>query len=70
MTLSRADASATFLGPVYLKGSVKLSSTVGFNNVAPIAKLTVSGSRSANAALALLLTQLAAYGLITDSSTV
>jgi len=42
--------------------------TAGFNDTAPIAKPTVSGSRGGNAALASLLTALANYGLITDSS--
>lgn len=43
---------------------------LGFYNIAtaPIAKPTVTGSRGANAALTSLLTQLAALGLITDSS--
>jgi hypothetical protein len=43
--------------------------TVGFNSAAPIAKPTVTGSKGANAALASLLTALASYGLVTDSST-
>lgn len=41
---------------------------LGFFGSAPIAKPTVTGSRGANAALASLLTQLASYGLITDST--
>jgi prepilin-type processing-associated H-X9-DG protein len=41
---------------------------VGFHNSTPIAKPTVSGSRGGNAALASLLTTLANYGLITDST--
>lgn len=49
--------------------AVKFLSTTGFNNTAPIAKPTVTGSRGGNAALASLLTALASYGLITDSST-
>jgi hypothetical protein len=48
---------------------VKLAGKVGFNATNPIAKPTVTGSRSSNAALASLLTALANYGLITDSST-
>jgi hypothetical protein len=43
---------------------------LGFNNSAPIAKPTITGSRGANAALASLLTALASYGLVTDSTTV
>jgi hypothetical protein len=42
---------------------------LAFNNTAPIAKPTVTGSRGGNAALASLLTALANYGLITDSTT-
>lgn len=42
---------------------------LGFFGGAPVAKPAVSGSRGGNAALASLLTQLAALGLITDSST-
>jgi hypothetical protein len=41
---------------------------LGFQGSAAIAKPTVTGSRGANAALASLLTALAAYGLITDST--
>lgn len=41
---------------------------LGFYGTTATAKQTVSGSRGGNAALASLLTALAAYGLITDSS--
>lgn len=41
----------------------------GFNAATPIAKPTVTGSRGMNAALESLLTALANYGLITDSTT-
>lgn len=41
---------------------------IGFLGTTASAKLTVTGSRGGNAALASLLTQLATYGLITDSS--
>jgi hypothetical protein len=58
-------------------GAIKLDVTgtsrfqgVGFYNATPVAvKPTVTGSKGANAALASLLTALAAYGLVTDSST-
>lgn len=50
-------------------GNFKLSAQVGFNGTTPIAKPTVTGSRGGNAALASLLTALANYGLITDSTT-
>jgi hypothetical protein len=55
-------------GATNLGGPVTISSTCGFNGTAPIAKPTVTGSRGGNAALASLLTALANYGLITDSS--
>lgn len=48
--------------------SLRINQKVGFNNTAPIAKPTVTGSRGSNAALASLLTALASYGLITDST--
>lgn len=48
---------------------LKVIGKSGFNNTAPIAKPTVSGSRGGNEALASLLTALANYGLITDSTT-
>lgn len=48
---------------------VGLSGNVGFYGAATAAKPTVTGSRGGNAALASLLTGLAALGLITDSST-
>jgi hypothetical protein len=44
------------------------SGAVGFFGVGPVTKPTVTGSRGGNAALASLLTQLAALGLITDST--
>ena len=42
---------------------------IGFYGSNPVAKPTVTGSRSGNAALADLLTELDNMGLITDSST-
>lgn len=44
------------------------STGLSFNGSTPIAKPTVSGSRGGNAALQSLLTALANYGLITDST--
>lgn len=41
---------------------------IGFFATAPATKQTVTGSRGANAALASLLTALATYGIVTDSS--
>ena len=52
-----------------LISSLRITGTVGFNNTAPVAKPTVSGAKGSNAALASLLTALAAYGLVTDSTT-
>ena len=63
LAFTRSTMQATFAGPVRMNG------TVGFNTTAPVAKPTVSGAKGSNAALASLLTALAAYGLITDSST-
>lgn len=42
---------------------------LGFFGTAPIAKPTVTGAKGGNAALTSLLTQLAALGLVTDSTT-
>jgi hypothetical protein len=42
---------------------------IGFYGATPAAKQTVSGAKGGNAALASLLTALATYGLITDSTT-
>lgn len=56
-------------GLVTVNGDLKVVGKSGFNNTAPIAKPTVTGSKGANAALASVLTALANYGLITDSST-
>lgn len=44
------------------------SQKIGFYGSTKVAKQTVTGSRSANAALASLLTALSTLGLITDSS--
>lgn len=62
-----ATARAT-LGAAPL-ASPAFTTSVGFNGSAAITKPTVTGSRGGNAALASLLTALASYGLITDSST-
>jgi hypothetical protein len=50
-------------------GTLRVNGNSGFNNTAPIARPTVTGAKGGNAALTSLLTALAAYGLITDSST-
>ncbi len=49
-------------------GTLTASSSFGVNGAGAIAKPTVTGSRGGNAALASVLTALATYGLITDSS--
>lgn len=65
------DATPYIFGnsTIEVHNGVKFLSTVGFNGTSPIAKPTVTGSRGGNAALASLLTALANYGLVTDSST-
>jgi len=77
-TTSDADVVVTGKGAsgVALRGGdavtrVRVNTTgIGFNASTPIAKPAITGSRGANAALASLLTSLASYGLITDSTTV
>jgi len=52
------------------RNSLQVTKTgFGFNGAAAIAKPTVTGSKAGNAALASLVTALAQYGLITDSTT-
>lgn len=41
---------------------------LGFNGATPVVKPTVTGAKGSNAALASLMTALAAYGLVTDST--
>jgi hypothetical protein len=49
---------------------MRLTATgMGFNGSPAIAKPSITGSRAANAALADLLTKLASYGLLTDTTT-
>lgn len=49
--------------------SLGTAGQMGFNGSAAVAKPTITGSRGGNAALASLLTALALYGLIVDSTT-
>ena len=49
--------------------AVTMAGNVGFNGAAALSKPSITGSRAGNAALASLLTALANYGLITDSTT-
>lgn len=65
LILDKPGGATIYLGAV----GTKFDTPVGFNNVAPVAKPTVTGSRGGNAALASLLTALAATGILTDSTT-
>ncbi|HEY6225410.1 MAG TPA: hypothetical protein VIW26_16625 [Gemmatimonadales bacterium] len=67
-TANTIDSVTLTATDVVVTGKFKTTGNVGFNNTTPIAKPTVSGSRAGNAALASLLTALANYGLVTDSS--
>jgi hypothetical protein len=58
------DGTAYFDGPIDHNGS-----TLGLFSTAPVAQQTVTGSRASGAALTDLLTKLANYGLIVDSTT-
>lgn len=63
-------AAGTIGGESTSVDAIKFSTSgVGFNGTDPIAKPAISGSRGGNAALASLITALATYGLVTDSST-
>lgn len=50
-------------------GGLQINATIGFNSTAPVAKPTVAGACAGNTAIKALLTALAAYGLVTDSTT-
>ncbi|MBZ0296085.1 MAG: hypothetical protein K8L99_26230 [Anaerolineae bacterium] len=63
LQITRSNGAVNIVGNLDHDGS-----NIGFFGTAPTTKKTVTGSRGGNAALASLLTQLAAYGLITDSS--
>jgi hypothetical protein len=52
----------------YGSTSLLVAGNFGCNGAGPIAKPTVTGAKGSNAALASLLTALAAYGLVTDST--
>ncbi|KKL99485.1 hypothetical protein LCGC14_1813970, partial [marine sediment metagenome] len=53
-----------------VNGNLKITSNIGFFNTVPLSKQTITGSRDSNPALAILLTALAAYGLLVDSSSI
>jgi hypothetical protein len=56
-------------GNLLIQGSDNGGAKLGFFGTAPQAKPTVTGSRGSNAALTNLLTVLANFGLLTDSTT-
>ena len=59
----------TDIAPVWSDGLHLVKGFGVFGSTIPDSKPTVTGSKGANAALASLLTALASYGLVTDSST-
>lgn len=64
----RGDGVATFTAALLASGGLAVTGSLGLFGTAATTKQTVTGSRGGNAALASLLTALAAYGLVTDSS--
>ena len=62
-------AIVNLIAATVANGTFRVNGNVGFNNTAPVAKPTVTGAKGGNAALASLLTALASYGLVTDSTT-
>lgn len=54
---------------LFVSGQGRFFGTVGFNGAAASAKPTITGAKAGNLALASLLTALANYGLVTDSTT-
>jgi hypothetical protein len=69
ISITRATGAITFSSALTSVGNFRVNGLSGFNNTAPIAKPTVSGAKGSNAALASLMTALAAYGLVTDTTT-
>ena len=71
-TITAAGVAISAGGLAVVGGSatdtLKVTGNQGFYNTAPISKQTVSGSKASNAALASLITALAALGLVTDST--
>ena len=67
-TLTDASGSTQILG-LTVYGGAGFQGNTGFNSTTPISKPTVSGSKGGNAALASLMTALANYGLVTDTTT-
>jgi hypothetical protein len=71
-TITAAGVAISAGGLAVVGGSatdtLKVTGNQGFYDTAPISKQTVSGSKTSNAALASLMTALAALGLVTDST--
>jgi len=68
ITGGTVSGNVTVTGSASVNTDLSVTGKSGFNGTTPIAKPTVTGSRGGNAALASLLTALANYGLIVDSS--
>jgi hypothetical protein len=70
---AQLNANQTFTGTntftFVSTGALQVDGDSGFYGTSPIAKPTVTGSKSGNAALASLMTALADLGLVTDSTT-
>ena len=60
--------TVTTLANAIVSGPLQVNGNTGFNGTTPIAKPTVTGSKGGNAALGSLMTALANYGLVTDST--
>jgi hypothetical protein len=70
IAVSRSTGGVTMSNGLTISaGGFGVTGNMGFNGAARMSKPAIAGSRGGNAALASLLTQLAAYGLITDSTT-
>lgn len=67
-SLVHTTGAETIGGAKTFSADARFNGQVGFNNTAPVARPTVTGSRGGNAALASLLTALDDYGLINDST--
>lgn len=69
ITNASIATAAAFSGTFNVRSGIAVGGGAGFNGQAPIAKPTVTGAKGGNAALGSLLTALANYGLVTDSTT-
>ena len=67
MTSDSAPALNQGIAPVWTNNH-QFNGGVGFSGATPVGRQTITGAKGGNAALASLLTALATYGLITDSS--